>query len=134
MQWVLREVLQGIKRPASEADNSLPPSADDKNMWSYTSPLYAFIIYTHTETTFNFRYITIRSYVTFLNLPIKYVTLHTRHGVQLFFVCLFVLSFHLSFFPPSYPSIYPASCHWFFLCFHINSFLPLLFLLLGVIY
>jgi len=46
MQWVLREVLRGIKRPASEADHSFPPSAEVKNMWIYTStPFYAFIIY-----------------------------------------------------------------------------------------
>ena len=37
IDWVLRPVLPGVKRPGSEADHSRPSSAEVKNKWSCTS-------------------------------------------------------------------------------------------------
>jgi hypothetical protein len=37
IQWVPGALSLGVKRPGREADNSLPSSAEVKNMWSYAS-------------------------------------------------------------------------------------------------
>jgi len=37
IQWVPGPISLRIKRPGNEADHSSPPSAEDRNAWSYTS-------------------------------------------------------------------------------------------------
>jgi hypothetical protein len=37
IQWVPGALSLGIKQPGHEADHSPPPSAEVKNVWSYTS-------------------------------------------------------------------------------------------------
>jgi hypothetical protein len=37
IQWVPGALSLGVKWPGQEADHSLPSSAEDKNVWSYTS-------------------------------------------------------------------------------------------------
>jgi hypothetical protein len=37
MQWVVRLLSLGVKRPGREADHSHPSGAEIKNVWSYTS-------------------------------------------------------------------------------------------------
>jgi hypothetical protein len=44
IQWVPGTLSLGVKRPAREADHSPPPSAEVKNVWSYTpTPQYVFM-------------------------------------------------------------------------------------------
>jgi len=43
-KWVPRAPSLGVKQPGHETDHSLPSSAKDNNVWSYTStPQYAFM-------------------------------------------------------------------------------------------
>jgi hypothetical protein len=43
-QWISEALSPGIKRSGCEANQSLPPIAEVKNTWSYTStPLYVFM-------------------------------------------------------------------------------------------
>jgi len=37
IQWVLRAINPGVKRPGREGDNSSPSSVEVNNAWSYTS-------------------------------------------------------------------------------------------------
>jgi len=37
IQWVPEVLTTGVKRPGREADHSLPPSAEVKNAWKFTS-------------------------------------------------------------------------------------------------
>jgi len=37
IQWVPGDLSLGVKQQGCEADHSLPPSAEVKNAWSYTS-------------------------------------------------------------------------------------------------
>jgi hypothetical protein len=37
LQWASDALSTGVKRPGRQADQSLPPSADVNNSWSYTS-------------------------------------------------------------------------------------------------
>jgi hypothetical protein len=44
IQWLLRALSPGVKRPGPEANHSLPTRAKVKKMWIYTSiPPYAFM-------------------------------------------------------------------------------------------
>jgi hypothetical protein len=44
IQWVLRALYPGVKRPGREADHSPPTSAEVEKMWIYTSTSpYAFM-------------------------------------------------------------------------------------------
>jgi hypothetical protein len=52
IQWVLGAPFPGVKRPGREADHSLPPSAEIKNAWSYTSTPHTS---SWVENTFNMR-------------------------------------------------------------------------------
>jgi hypothetical protein len=43
IQWVLWDILLGVKRPGREADHSPPPIAEVKKAWVYTPiPPYIF--------------------------------------------------------------------------------------------
>jgi hypothetical protein len=39
IQWVLKALSLGVKRPGREADHTPPSSGEIKNAWSYTSTL-----------------------------------------------------------------------------------------------
>jgi hypothetical protein len=44
LEWIPEALFPGIKWPSSEANHSLPSSAEVKNAWSYTStPTYVFM-------------------------------------------------------------------------------------------
>jgi hypothetical protein len=55
--WVPGVLSLGLKRPVREADHSLPPSAEIKNAWSYTStPQYICMAWCLVKHRYNFTF------------------------------------------------------------------------------
>jgi hypothetical protein len=57
IQWIPGALSLGVKQPAREPDHSLPPSAEVKHAWSYTSaPSYVFMAWCLVKYMDNFTF------------------------------------------------------------------------------